>query len=100
MSEFLHQAIYDLNSNVVGISGDPIKCIDKDKNDITSTVNMTEAQAKAKELSDAYNAIEYQRKRVDAYPNIGDQLDKIYHEGIDEWKKVIKAVKDKYPKPQ
>jgi hypothetical protein len=29
-----------------------------------------------------------------------DQLDKIYHEGIDEWKKTIKAVKDKYPKPE
>lgn len=44
-------------------------------------------------------ATAYIEKRLDAYPNIGDQLDKIYHEGIDEWKKVIKAVKDKYPKP-
>ena len=26
------------------------------------------------------------------------QLDKIYHDGIDEWKKVIKVTKDKYPK--
>ena len=32
------------------------------------------------------------------YPSIADQLDKIYHSGIDEWKKVIKATKDKYPK--
>ena len=37
-------------------------------------------------------------KRAREYPSIKDQLDKIYHEGIDEWKKVIKAVKDKYPK--
>ena len=36
-------------------------------------------------------------RRID-YPSIADQLDKIYHEGIDEWKKVIKATKDKYPK--
>ena len=29
-----------------------------------------------------------------------DQLDKIYHEGIDAWKTDIKAIKDKYPKTQ
>ena len=45
-------------------------------------------------------ATAYIGKRVDEYPPIGDQLDKIYHEGIDEWKKVIKEVKDKYPKPE
>jgi len=37
-------------------------------------------------------------KRANEYPSIPDQLDKIYHEGIDEWKKVIKAVKDANPK--
>ena len=36
--------------------------------------------------------------RAKDYPSIKDQLDKIYHSGIDEWKKVIKATKDKYPK--
>ena len=41
----------------------------------------------------------YKDDRASSYPTIGEQLDKIYHEGIDEWKKVIKAVKDKYPKP-
>ena len=34
-----------------------------------------------------------------AYGRMGDQFDKIYHEGIDAWKADIKAVKDKYPKP-
>ena len=37
-------------------------------------------------------------KRMQEHPSIRDQLDKIYHEGIDEWKKVIKAVKDANPK--
>ena len=41
---------------------------------------------------------EYQYKRADEYPSIVDQLDDIYHNGIDGWKKTIKAVKDKYPK--
>jgi len=40
----------------------------------------------------------YQGSRAVAYPSIADQLDDIYHNGIDEWKKTIKAVKDKYPK--
>ena len=32
------------------------------------------------------------------YPSIVDQLDEIYHNGIDSWKEKIKEVKDKYPK--
>ena len=40
----------------------------------------------------------YVEKRSNEYPSIEDQLDKIYHDGIDSWKADIKAVKDKYPK--
>ena len=36
--------------------------------------------------------------RAKNYPSIKDQLDKIYHSGIDEWKATIKVTKDKYPK--
>ena len=43
-------------------------------------------------------AMQYVEKRKKEYPEIKDQLDDIYHNGIDEWKKTIKAVKDKYPK--
>ena len=45
-----------------------------------------------------YDAKEYQRKREKEYPAIVDQLDDIYHNGIDELKKTIKVTKDKYPK--
>ena len=38
------------------------------------------------------------RKRAAEYPAIVDQLDEIYHNGIDGWKTKIKAVKDKYPR--
>ena len=37
-------------------------------------------------------------KRANEYPSVKDQLDKIYHSGLNEWKKVIKLTKDKYPK--
>lgn len=40
----------------------------------------------------------YGWKRENEYPSIADQLDDIYHNGIDGWKTTIKAVKDKYPK--
>ena len=54
--------------------------------------------AKKTELETAYDNNKYQRDRAVEYPSIEDQLDKIYHEGIDEWKKLIKVTKDKYPK--
>ena len=41
----------------------------------------------------------YKSKRRAEYPTIIDQLDKIYHSGIDAWKADIKTIKDKYPKP-
>ena len=49
-------------------------------------------------LQAEYEAKQYQRDRQ--YPPIGDQLDEIYHNGIDEWKKTIKKVKDAHPKPE
>ena len=49
-------------------------------------------------LKAEWEAIKYKRDRAEAYPSMADQLDDIYHNGVDEWKKTIKAVKDKYPK--
>ena len=43
-------------------------------------------------------AEEYKVKRRDEYPTIEDQLDDIYHNGVDAWKATIKITKDKYPK--
>ena len=40
----------------------------------------------------------YKSKRRAEYPSIKDQLDDIYHNGIDAWKATIKTTKDKYPK--
>ena len=51
-----------------------------------------EVNAKIAELQVSEN-------RAAEYPSIADQLDEIYHNGIDSWKAVIKTTKDKYPKP-
>jgi hypothetical protein len=40
----------------------------------------------------------YKGKRAAEYPAITDQLDLLYHGGMDAWKTAIQAVKDKYPK--
>lgn len=58
----------------------------------------SEINTKLAELTTQYEAKEYQHKRANEYPSIADQLDDIYHNGIDAWKETIKAVKDKYPK--
>ena len=63
--------------------------------------NITNDQilAKQAELKTAYENKKYQRDRAAEYPSWDDQLDKIYHDGVDAWKADIKAIKDKYPKP-
>ena len=40
----------------------------------------------------------YKDKRLAEYPSWNEQLDKIYHNGVDAWKAEIKKIKDKYPK--
>ena len=62
-------------------------------NDDTATMpSKADVDAKIEELQVAEN-------RRNEYPSIPDQLDDIYHNGIDAWKETIKATKDKYPKP-
>jgi hypothetical protein len=52
------------------------------------------------EGADIQTEISYTDARVAEYPPIEDQLDKIYHSGINAWKADIKKIKDKYPKTQ
>ena len=60
----------------------------------------TEAEitAEVTRLQAEYDNKEYQRQRAAAYPSIADQLDTIYHSGIDAWKETITAVKEAHPK--
>jgi len=66
-----------------------------------STALPTEDEIKTAAVSQIETdiSLDYQWKRGNEYPSIEEQLDKIYHSGIDAWKADIKAVKDKYPKP-
>ena len=76
----------------------------EDINQITwidgNPTNITNQQIldKQAELQAEYDAKQYQRDRAKEYPSWQDQLDDIYHNGIDGWKTTIKVTKDKYPK--
>ena len=68
-------------------------------------VFMTEQEAQAfrdaeeETARTAYlNSLTYVEKRAAEYPSIPDQLDTIFHGGLDAWKAQIQVVKDKYPK--
>ena len=65
----------------------------------TPVISNEDILAKLVELQTEYDAKQYQRDRVKEYPTWQDQLDDIYHNGVDGWKATIKATKDKYPKP-
>ena len=65
---------------------------------VGNPISKSDIEAKIAELKTAYDAKNYQRDRAKKYPSIADQLDDIYHNGIDAWKATIKTIKDKYPK--
>ena len=52
------------------------------------------------EGADYVGVVSYTDARRAEYPPIEDQLDKIYHSGVNAWKADIKVIKDKYPKTQ
>ena len=90
------------SENVVGFLSD-LSYFNNDIDNIewtegTTPIAKDDIQTKVNELQADYDAKEYQRKRASEYPSIVDQLDDIYHNGIDGWKTTIKATKDKYPK--
>ena len=90
-----YQAINNLYSNVSTQVNDKAY----DKNGQVVEIDKDRVAEEVKRLQADYDSKKYQRDRAVAYPSIADQLDKIYHSGIDAWKADIKAVKDKYPKP-
>jgi hypothetical protein len=82
-----HQAIFATYTNVVTVRGD----VAYDANE--NIVEYNEATVQAYIDANAYKSL-----RQTEYPSIPDQLDTLYHSGLDAWKAQIKTVKDKYPK--
>ena len=86
------EAIEAINSNAkVVVRGNDIDNCEIEWLEGTSEISKADIKAKM-------TSMEYIPKRASEYPSIADQLDDIYHNGVDAWKATIKAVKDKYPK--
>jgi len=84
-----HKAIYTLYPNVISID-DGTGAFDKDGNKVEINLSLVDAWVDPKA---------YKELRAREYPAIADQLDYIYHNGIDAWKTdMIDPVKTKYPK--
>ena len=81
-------------SEKIGVGGNVID------NPVTELPSEETINTKLTELQDAWDLQNdsYKSKRRDEYPSIADQLDDIYHNGIDGWKATIKVTKDKYSK--
>jgi len=93
-----HQAIYNTHPNVVSID-DTAGAMDKDGNQVP--VVQSDYEAEVARLQAEYDAQAYARARAEAYPNIADQLDMMYHdqtEGSRTWLDAIEAVKEAHPK--
>jgi hypothetical protein len=83
----MNDAIYKLNPLVTTIRGDV--AYDANGNVVEYDIAAVQAHIDA-------NAYKYSRAK--AYPSIADQLDTIYHQGLDAWKATILAVKEEFPK--
>ena len=82
-----HEAIYAVAPTTVTIRGD--EAFDIDGNPVA----YDEAAVQAYIDANAYKA-----QRAAAYPSMADQLDLLYHGGMDAWKEAITAVKEEFPK--
>ena len=94
MSGMRHEAIYNTHPNVTSID-DTLGAFDKDGNSVS--IDEVKVSQEIETLNAKFKSTQYQRDRI--YPSIEQQLDEIFHKGLDEWKKTIQAVKDKHPKP-
>ena len=98
------QACQRLNPKIVTCDGiEPnslANIVTTDESGTEIVLDKSTLEAEIKKIETELDAVKYQDDRRKAYPPISDQLDYIYHNGIDKWKTdVVDPVKNKYPKP-
>jgi hypothetical protein len=88
-----HQAIYELYPDVVTVD-DECGAFDKNGNKVE-----IDSELVKKTQLEIFNKKAYFYQRAMAYPSITEQLDMIYHGGIEQWKAKINEIKKQFPKP-
>ena len=83
-----HEAIYKLYPSVITINNEVP--YDADGNVVNVDENAVQVEI---------DKVAYIDRRASEYPSIAEQLDYIYHNGVEAWKAdMILPVKNKYPK--
>ena len=83
------QACQRLNPKITSASGSGDSLVTTDDSGVEISLDKTALKAEIKKIEAELDAVKYQEDRRIAYPPISDQLDYIYHNGIDKWKKDI-----------
>ena len=79
---------YELDGSQDHLIGDKLAITEEEVSVITT-----------QKAQDDFNGLTYDSKRGLEYPSIKEQLDYIYHNGVEAWKTdMILPVKNKYPK--
>jgi len=104
----IHKAILKINPNAqFTVIGDDINTCEIKWLNGTTPISKADIEAKMAEMANEPEQSNYAQQRRSAYPEIGDQLDMLWH-SIDQdpqlkskyfdFYEAIKAVKVKYPK--
>ena len=100
MTLYDHQAIHKAYPNDFIEIIDDVGIFKVDTNQTEKfTVDQSKIDAARTALNKELADTKYQRDRAAEYPSVVDQLDLIYHSGVNAWKAKIKETNDKYPKP-
>ena len=101
---FRDKAIRNTHPTVVTIRGNGSTAADTNGDVVVLDESLISTEMAR--LQAEYDGNAYQRTRADAYEEIKEQLDQLYHDmtagkldATGEWHKAIKAVKDANPKP-
>ena len=104
----IDEAIFKINSNAkVVIRGDDINTCEIEWLDGTTPISKADIEAKMNEMANEPEQSKYAQQRRNAYPEIGDQLDMLWHtmdkdnelqHKYYDFYQTIKKVKVAYPK--
>ena len=94
----LQDALGEFNKGIPGWYG----WINLEDGEVYSNLKLNDETAvmpTEEEVNAKIAELQLQENRAADYPSIADQLDDIFHNGLDAWKATIQKTKDKYPKP-
>jgi len=94
----LRHALKSLKPNARGFICNDTEGILRWDGDENEQPSLSELESERDRLQLVYKNKEYQRNRALDYPTWQEQMDLIYHKGVEGLKAELKKTKDKYPK--